>query len=49
MRGRRLVLNYVPDGMAGKLPNAKWAAIGKCSADTARRDINDLLAHLVLG
>jgi len=43
------VLDRVPDGMEGKLTNAKWAAIGKCSADTALRDINDLLARGVLG
>jgi Fic family protein len=43
-----LVLNRVLDGMEGKLTNAKWAAIGKCSADTALRDINDLLARGVL-
>jgi Fic family protein len=43
-----LVLNRVLDGMDGKLTNAKWAAIGKCSADTALRDINDLLAPGVL-
>lgn len=42
------VLNKVLDGMEGKLTNAKWAAIGKCSADTALRDINDLLARGVL-
>ena len=42
------VLNKVLDGMEGKLTNAKWAAIGKCSADTALRDINDLLALGVL-
>ncbi|MEO7108384.1 MAG: Fic family protein [Rhodoferax sp.] len=44
-----LVLNHIfdreQDGMEGKLTNAKWAAIGKCSADTALRDINDLLAR----
>ena len=34
--------------MARKLPNAKWAATGKCSADTALREINDLLARGVL-
>jgi Fic family protein len=44
-----LVLNRVLDGTEGKLTNAKWAAIGKCSADTALRDINDLLARGVLG
>ena len=43
-----LVLNKMLDGMEGKLTNAKWAAIAKCSADTALRDINDLLAHGVL-
>ena len=47
-----LVLSQVLDGMEGKLTNtitnAKWAAIGKCSADTALRDINDLLARGVL-
>ncbi len=42
------VLNRVLDGMEGKLTNAKWASIGKCSADTALRDINDLLACGVL-
>ena len=33
------------DGMEGKLTNVKWAAIGKCAAETALRDINDLLAR----
>ena len=42
------VLNRVLDGFEGKLTNAKWAALGKCSADTALRDINDLLARGVL-
>ena len=36
------------DGVDGKLTNARWAAMGKCSADTALRDINDLLARGVL-
>jgi len=43
-----LVLNRVLDGMEGKLTNAKWAALGKCSADTALRDINNLQARGVL-
>jgi len=43
-----LVLNHVLDGMAGKLTNARWAAMSKCSADTALLDINDLLARWVL-
>ena len=43
-----LMLNRVLDGFEGKLTNAKWAALGKCSADTALRDINDLLVLGVL-
>jgi Fic family protein len=42
------VLNRLLDGFEGKLTNAKWAALGKCSADTALRDINDLLVRGVL-
>ncbi len=42
------VMNRVLDGFEGKLTNAKWASLGKCSADTALRDINDLLARGVL-
>ena len=42
------VLKRVLDGFEGKLSNAKWAVLGKCSADTALRDINDLLARGVL-
>jgi len=40
-----LVLNWVLDRMEGKLTNANWDATGKCSAHTALRDINDLLAR----
>lgn len=47
-----LVLNHVldraPGEVVGKLTNAKWAAIAKCSADSALRDINDLLERGVL-
>ncbi len=42
------VLERVLDGFEGKLSNARWAALGKCSADTALRDINGLLALDVL-
>jgi len=42
------ILNRMQDGFEGKLTNARWAAIAKCSADTALRDINDLLARGVL-
>jgi Fic family protein len=42
------VIKRVLDGFEGKLTNAKWAALGKCSADTALCDINDLLARGML-
>ncbi|MBL8369505.1 MAG: hypothetical protein JNM54_16535, partial [Candidatus Accumulibacter sp.] len=32
----------------GKLTSSKWAAIGKCSPDTALREINELLVLGVL-
>lgn len=42
------VLNRLLDGFDGKLTSSKWAAISQCSADTALRDINELLARGVL-
>lgn len=39
-----LMLNRLLDGFEGKLTSSKWAAIAKCSPDTALRDINDLVA-----
>ena len=42
------LLNRLLDGFDGKLTSGKWAVIAKCSADTALRDINDLLARGVL-
>lgn len=42
------VLNRFLDGFEGKLTSRKWAAIAKCSADSALRDINDLIAQGVL-
>lgn len=30
------------------MTNVKWPAIGKCSTDTALRDMSDLLARSVL-
>lgn len=42
------LLNRLLDGFDGKLTSSKWAAIAKCSPDTALRDINDLMAHGVL-
>ncbi len=42
------VLNRLLDGFEGKLTSSKWAALAKCSADTALRDINELLLRGVL-
>lgn len=42
------LLNLLLDGFEGKLTSSKWAAIAKCSPDTALRDISDLLEHGVL-
>lgn len=39
------LLNRLLDGFEGKLTSSKWAAIAKCSPDTALRDINELLAR----
>ncbi|WP_296810332.1 Fic family protein [Thiocapsa sp.] len=49
LNGRQVkLLNRLLDGFEGKLTSSKWAAIAKCSPDTALRDINDLLARGVL-
>ncbi|SAL57703.1 filamentation induced by cAMP protein, Fic [Caballeronia terrestris] len=37
------LLNRLLDGFDGKLTSSKWASIAKCSADTALRDINELV------
>lgn len=42
------VLNRLLDGFEGRLTSRKWAALAKCSADTALRDINELVALGVL-
>lgn len=42
------VLNRVLDGFEGKLTSGKWAALAKCSPDTALRDINELVQLGVL-
>jgi Fic family protein len=36
------------DGFEGKLSSSKYAKLAKCSADTALRDINDLLDRKIL-
>lgn len=45
---QRLMLNKLLDGFEGKLKTSKWAKIAKCSADTALRDIKDLVEKGVL-
>ncbi len=42
------LINKLLDGFEGKLTSSKWAAIAKCSPDTALRDINNLLERGVL-
>lgn len=39
------LLNRLLDGFEGRLTSSKWAAIARCSPDTALRDITDLLAR----
>ena len=45
---QRQMLNYLLDGFEGKLTNAKWAKLAKCSPDTALRDIQYLVDHGIL-
>lgn len=45
---QRQVLNRLLDGFEGKLTSSKWAALGKCSQDTASRDIDDLVKRGIL-
>jgi Fic family protein len=42
------LLNKLLDGFDGKLTSSKWAAIAKCSQDTALRDISELLERGML-
>lgn len=37
------LVNRLLDGFEGKLTSSKWALIAECSADTALRDINELV------
>lgn len=45
---QRKLLNILLEGFDGKLTTSKWAKIGKCSQDTAARDIQDLIAKGIL-
>lgn len=42
------ILNRLLDGFEGKLTSSKWATLGKCSQDTASRDIDDLVKRNIL-
>lgn len=45
---QRKMLNLLLEGFKGNLTTSKWARINKCSADTALRDIQDLVNKGVL-
>jgi Fic family protein len=45
---QRHMLDRLLDGFAGKLTSSRWAAIEKCSQDTASRDIADLIERGIL-
>jgi Fic family protein len=45
---QRKILNRLLDGFEGKLTSSKWATLGKCSQDTASRDIDDLVKRGIL-
>jgi len=45
---QRSILNRLIDGFFGKLTSSKWAKLGKCSQDTALRDILNLVERGIL-
>ena len=45
---QKKILNILLDGFDGKLTTTKWSRIGKCSQDTALRDIQDLMEKQIL-
>ncbi len=45
---QRKILNMLMDDFEGVLNTKKWAKIGKCSQDTALRDIQDLIEKGIL-
>ncbi len=45
---QRLIVNRLLDGFFGKLTSSKYAKLGKCSQDTAARDIQDLITRGIL-
>jgi Fic family protein len=45
---QRAVLDRLLDGFEGKLTSSRWAALMRCSQDTALRDIGDLVKRGIL-
>ena len=45
---QRDIINRLLNGFEGKLNTSKWAKIGKCSPDTALRDITELVERGIL-
>ncbi|MBV9265686.1 MAG: DUF4172 domain-containing protein, partial [Acidobacteriaceae bacterium] len=45
---QRLVLNRLLDGFEGRLTTSKYAALTKCSQDTALRDLLSLVGERLL-
>jgi Fic family protein len=45
---QRQIVNQLLNGFEGKLNSSKWAKLGKCSQDTALRDIEDLVRKGIL-
>jgi Fic family protein len=45
---QKKIVNKLLDGFDGNLTTTKWSKIGKCSQDTALRDIQDLINKQVL-
>jgi len=45
---QRLMIDRLLNGIEGKMTSSKWAKMGKCSQDTATRDIQDLMNKGIL-
>lgn len=45
---QRKLINRLLDGFEGNMTSSRWANIGKCSQDSAARDIHDLIKRKIL-
>lgn len=45
---QRKIINRLFDGFEGNMTSSKWATLGKCSQDSATRDINELVEQGIL-